>query len=42
MLGGDAHHTVLVKGEPVAAFLQHLEIVHNLTHILYPLLFYQV
>lgn len=34
MLGGDAHHTVLVKGELIATFLDHLGIVHHFTHLL--------
>jgi len=36
MLGGDAHHTVLVKGELVATFLDHLVTVHHFTHLLLP------
>jgi len=32
MLGGDAHHTVLVKGELVAILLDHLDILLQFTH----------
>ena len=34
MLGGDAHHTVLVKGELVETLLDHLDSVHRFTHLL--------
>jgi len=35
MLGGDALHTVLVKGELVTASLDDLDIVHQFTHLLF-------
>jgi hypothetical protein len=37
MLGGDALHTVLVKGELLTTLLDHLDIVHQFTHLLLPL-----
>lgn len=35
MLGGDAHHTVLVKGELVTTLLDHLDIVYHITLLTY-------
>jgi hypothetical protein len=35
MLGGDAHHTVLVKGELVSTLIHYVDIIHHLTHLLF-------
>ena len=43
MLGGDAHHTVLVKGELVTTLLNHLDIVYHIISLTYysSLIFFQ-
>ena len=35
MLGGDARHTVLVKGELVITLLDHLDTVYHVTPLTY-------